>query len=304
MDFEYDEENKTFSIKNNNTGVVQIDSYPLIDNLSTPLFEGLKVKIFDNELEVNTDLSKFNRSILDTTITSIIPASLGHPTEFRGDWVIIFNDLDTAGDGSYVFPGDTTINHFLDEIVCPFSLTTFPEYLKANFIIVENLTSLNGIWNSGETIILQPHGSDPGFQTTYDVALDISSGIQPGNGDTLFIKTNKPVQNDDVFRFTPDDSFVTSVKHNLVVSDYYISQNYPNPFNPTTKINYQLPDAGMVSIVVYDILGRKVQTLMNEYRNEGKYTLVFDASKLASGMYIYSLHVNGFVMNRKMMLLK
>ncbi len=298
-----DEENKTFSIKNNNTGVVQIDSYPLIDNLSTPLFEGLKVKVFDKELSINEELSIFNRSILNSTIIEILPATLAQPELYRGDWAIIFNDLDTASDGSYLFPGDTTYNQILSPVICPFFVKSLPTNSSANFLIMENLATINGIWETGEPIILQPN-ENPGFRTTYEIKLEFSSDIKPDNGDTLFIRTNKPVQNDDVFRFTSDGSFVTSVKDDVVVSDYYISQNYPNPFNPTTKINFQLPNAGVVNIVVYDILGRKVQTLMNEYRNKGKYTLEFDASKLASGMYIYSLHVNGFVINRKMMLLK
>jgi hypothetical protein len=72
-------------------------------------------------------------------------------------------------------------------------------------------------------------------------------------------------------------------------SGFRLEQNYPNPFNPTTVIRYDLPVAGNVSIQVYDILGRKVATLVDEIKKAGSYDVTFNASKLASGMYIYTL---------------
>jgi hypothetical protein len=79
---------------------------------------------------------------------------------------------------------------------------------------------------------------------------------------------------------------------------------YPNPFNPTTTIQYQITQDGFVSMKVYDILGREVATLVNEMKMQGIYKVTFDASKLASGMYIYRLQTNDFVSSRKMMLVK
>ncbi len=86
--------------------------------------------------------------------------------------------------------------------------------------------------------------------------------------------------------------------------DYDLSQNYPNPFNPETEIKFQIPQNGRVSLKVYDILGREVAVLINDYREMGKYSVSFNASKYASGVYFYRIEVNDFVSTKKMMLLK
>lgn len=86
-------------------------------------------------------------------------------------------------------------------------------------------------------------------------------------------------------------------------SDYSIG-NYPNPFNPTTTINYQLPENGFVTIKVYDVLGKEVATLVNENKSAGYYQINFDASRLTSGVYIYTINVNGFAQSKKMLLMK
>ncbi|MEQ9265882.1 MAG: T9SS type A sorting domain-containing protein, partial [Balneolaceae bacterium] len=86
---------------------------------------------------------------------------------------------------------------------------------------------------------------------------------------------------------------------------YRLSQNYPNPFNPSTNIEFQLPDRSMVSLVVYDLLGREVASILNnELYSGGSHTVSFDASRLASGMYIYRLEAGAFSQTRKMLLIK
>ena len=81
-------------------------------------------------------------------------------------------------------------------------------------------------------------------------------------------------------------------------------QNYPNPFNPSTTINYQLPKDGFVTLIIYDILGREVKTLVNEYKAQGRYEVNFNASNLASGVYIYRIKVNDFSTSKKLLLMK
>ena len=88
------------------------------------------------------------------------------------------------------------------------------------------------------------------------------------------------------------------------VKEYALYDNFPNPFNPATTINYQLPENGFVTLKVYDILGKEVATVVNEQKTQGRYTVSFNASELASGVYIYQLRVNEYVNSKKMMLLK
>jgi sialate O-acetylesterase len=85
---------------------------------------------------------------------------------------------------------------------------------------------------------------------------------------------------------------------------FALEQNYPNPFNPSTTINYQLPTTNMVSLKIYNLLGQEVETLVNERQPAGKYQVEFDASKLASGMYIYRIQSGNYNVSKKMLLLK
>ena len=86
---------------------------------------------------------------------------------------------------------------------------------------------------------------------------------------------------------------------------FELQQNYPNPFNPSTTIAYGVPKTGKVTLEVFDILGRKVATLLNgENKTAGRYTLNFNASNLASGMYIYRLRAGNVVMIKKLTLIK
>jgi len=88
------------------------------------------------------------------------------------------------------------------------------------------------------------------------------------------------------------------------VAIFSLSQNYPNPFNPKTSIKYQVAGQTNVKLVVYNALGQKVRTLVNRSQEAGKYTISFDASELASGLYYYKLTAGSYVQMRKMILMK
>lgn len=91
---------------------------------------------------------------------------------------------------------------------------------------------------------------------------------------------------------------------NEIPDGYSLSQNYPNPFNPVTTIDYTIPRQGLVTLKVYDILGREVRTLVKEVKAIGNYTVNFDGSKFTSGMYFYKLYSDDFIDVKKMVLLK
>ncbi len=87
-------------------------------------------------------------------------------------------------------------------------------------------------------------------------------------------------------------------------TSYSLDQNYPNPFNPSTMITYQMPNDGFVTLKIYDMLGREVRTLVNGYKSQGRYSVTFDASNLASGIYFYQLKAGDYSSIKKMVLLK
>lgn len=90
----------------------------------------------------------------------------------------------------------------------------------------------------------------------------------------------------------------------LSVKEFSLSQNYPNPFNPSTVISYQLPVSSDVTLKVYDVIGKKVATLIDEYKPSGSYEIEFDAENLPSGVYLYKLQAGSNTETRKMVLMK
>ncbi len=103
---------------------------------------------------------------------------------------------------------------------------------------------------------------------------------------------------------------VTDVENsNIIPEEYSLSQNYPNPFNPTTTISFSIPNIASsfnsnVTLKIYDLLGREVNTLVNEVKQPGSYQVQFDASELSSGIYFYALSAGDFYQTKKLVLLK
>lgn len=92
--------------------------------------------------------------------------------------------------------------------------------------------------------------------------------------------------------------------NNVIPQKFSLGQNYPNPFNPVTKISFNLPEAGYTSVDIYDILGRKLNSLVNSRLQAGEYEISFDASRLSSGVYYYRISSGDFAQTKKMMLIK
>jgi hypothetical protein len=102
------------------------------------------------------------------------------------------------------------------------------------------------------------------------------------------------------------NSGATDVKTSLINPKFYsLEQNYPNPFNPSTTISFSIPSSSIVTLTIYDIIGREVKTLINkETKNSGNYVVLFNGSNLPSGIYFYKLHADKFVVTKKMVLIK
>lgn len=110
---------------------------------------------------------------------------------------------------------------------------------------------------------------------------------------------------------TLKNDFSTDINESesFIPKKHYLAQNYPNPFNPTTTIKYTIGESDKIAsinvqLTIYDILGRKITTLVNEEKSGGTYEVIFDASNLSSGIYFYSLKANSFNQTKKMVLLQ
>src|SRR4030095_13738005 len=107
-----------------------------------------------------------------------------------------------------------------------------------------------------------------------------------------------------MYKTTISGGGIVGIIYNEVPLKFELKQNFPNPFNPVTQIEYSLIKSANVTLVVYDVTGRIVSTLVNEHQNTGTHTIDFDGSNLASGIYIYKISAGDFTDIKKMILMK
>jgi hypothetical protein len=99
---------------------------------------------------------------------------------------------------------------------------------------------------------------------------------------------------------------VVNINNNpdIIPHVFNLAQNYPNPFNPVTTIQYRLPEKTQVSIKIYNMLGEKISEPVNDVQDAGSYSIKFDGSNLASGIYLYRIDTANYTKVRKMVLIK
>jgi len=242
-----------------------------------PLFDTLA-----NDINVtfNVDMSdpvnQYNGEHIDPSTLEFVGMRGG--ADFLGDW--------SAG-GNWV-PDDTTTG------------------------LMKVLTDMgNNIWS--RTAFL-PGGTQGGgffeykFAMMYPGADTVNGGSSPLDNEGGF-----GINHNFILAAGPDivlnkffGDFTTSVEklEDLIPAQFDLEQNYPNPFNPSTKIRFTVPEAGLVTMKVYDLLGQEVAILVNEEQVAGVYEVTFDAAQLPSGIYFYSINAGDFVATKKMILLK
>ncbi|NOX18013.1 MAG: choice-of-anchor A family protein [Chlorobi bacterium] len=175
-------------------------------------------------------------------------------------------------------------------ILAPWASLDFPSGIVSGQVICKNMTG------SGQFNYVKFTGT-----LSRDITITNYASI---------IEVNQPDYNDlnnnSMNQVTADG--ITGIgyggEENGLPTEYKLYQNYPNPFNPSATIAYDLPKDGFVELKVYNILGNEVATLVNENKSAGSYKINFNASELASGIYIYNIRANGFVASKKMILLK
>jgi hypothetical protein len=121
------------------------------------------------------------------------------------------------------------------------------------------------------------------------------------------IKINSPAYSVEYVLIEPGSHFVSVNDENRsnITAHFKLEQNYPNPFNPQTTINYSLAKSSIVTLKIYDMLSREVETLIqNKRQAPGKYEVVFNASNFSSGIYFYKLITEEFIETKKMLFLK
>jgi subtilisin-like proprotein convertase family protein len=167
------------------------------------------------------------------------------------------------------------------------------------------LTNIQNIPTTCNGVLAQATGT---FNPKAPLAPFQNSGTNPNGSYILRISDNAAADLGSLraWSIKIDYDIITGVSNNVtsIAENYKLSQNYPNPFNPSTKINYSIPKSGLVSIKVYDVLGKEVYTLVNEIKNAGSYEALFNGANFSSGVYFYRIQAGDFVETKKMYLLK
>jgi len=161
-----------------------------------------------------------------------------------------------------------------------------------NMVISFSATNANGNYNLSEL--------PPGTYNIYFEKAGYSEGaaqnINVDYANNLAVTTNATIQNEDV----------TGVKSdfNTKPDRFSLFQNYPNPFNPTTIIKYFVPHKSFVKVAVYNIIGQKIVTLVNGVKSAGEHSITFNANRLPSGIYFYTLSSGSLTLTKRMVLIK
>lgn len=148
-------------------------------------------------------------------------------------------------------------------------------------------------------------GSTAGFCSFITFAYHPLTGVKTGVVMVSNWKNPEPLQNTatEILRFMNEEGSI-GIQNNSQIAGYRLEQNYPNPFNPKTVINYSIPSRENVSIVVYDVLGNEVASLVNKRQEAGNYAVEWSGEKFSSGVYYYKITAGEFVETRKMTLIK
>ena len=261
--------------------------FPIYNLLPYP--DGSVIVVADNGIfqsptaEVWTYLNTTQGTPADMTITSdgTMYQYLSGNTTYSHEYYISTDVGKTWADVAFT---QTTL-----PIICMFHDAHNALYIEASNES-KSLLYKQAVGSSQWTLLGEMNGTNG---STYAYQTKISS-----NGDIYYLS------NTALFKINSNLTAVKDGNINTVPTDFSLSQNYPNPFNPTTTIKYSIPTAGLVSLKIYDLLGKEVATLVNTTKSVGNHRVLFNSNNLASGLYFYRLRTGNSVMTKKLILLK
>ena len=300
-----------------------IEPAPVYDNgisgiVENELNEGVAAHIAAFNLNGGHHMKKY-RTVTDSLgnyiINNMVPAeyillAIPHdeymPTFFRydGQPTLNWHEADS------VAVGNSGIVQGIDFIVHPFNLDGYAQVTgtvkdysgsvingavlfaldQSNNIITYALSNSNGefVMQGFEAGTYKIYGDKFGFELeqSFNVTLDYFAN---STADISII-------------LTPET--VTANEEEIIAEGFVLEQNYPNPFNPVTTIKYQIAEPGLVTLKVYDLLGREIETLVNSEKATGNYEITWNAENIPSGVYFYTMQASSFSETRKMLLMK
>jgi hypothetical protein len=213
----------------------------------------------------------------------------------NGDTLIL------AGTGNYILnPNETFANKKFSVSLFKNSTNEIQQLLFRDTINIED--SIQSEYLRG-FIINDIHGGSDSFYI--QIIID-SSNISDAAYSYCGVFSPDEVPGDNCTNYKSKVHFENQSYQNIsnIPKIFELNQNYPNPFNPSTTIKYALPKNEFVTIKVYDITGREIMRLVNEYKQAGYYSVNFNGSNLASGVYFYRIQAGDFISVKRMLMIK
>jgi hypothetical protein len=233
----------------------------------------------------------YNGTIILCNSTSINGTTdimvIGANTALEGgtSWFDIYN----GPGGGYDFPNAITVDNFNNVYITGYSQGAGSGY---DYATLKYNVSGSRVWEK------RYNHTGTSFNFPVSVAAD-------NNGNVYVTGYSQNVEgNFDFATIKYSQGLILGRNSNEIPSEFMLHQNYPNPFNPVTNIGFDIPKDAEVNITVYDMLGREVQVLANEFKQAGSYEINFDASHLSSGTYFYRLTAGDFKSIKKMVIIK
>lgn len=311
---------------------------------ANPSFNGMKIFVKNDPLDLDEARCEWADGVSTNVRDSVLwstsnSAYLGNPhVQYRADWEVRWNDTDTLADGSWAHPGDTAITvPAFKQAITPFNIINvsevddFGQYKKGNFLVVEQgANANNGKWDWGEPILLRPTSATGATVSYYlnfflnkdkmvitetiiddttsifDTTIIPATNILPKNGDVYFVRTSKPFQSGDMYKFETQEAKYSKTeakpmldKINVVPNPYVAYSIAENPGRTSEKrgdrqIQFRnLPPS--CTIRIYTITGDLVQKIEKDDMSSLAYwdLLTFEGQRIAYGVYIYHVDVPG-----------
>ena len=292
-----------YDVFDETNGIKLINDAVEVDGISEgPYFDGLRLFIKDDELKEIDSLTGWNNfGIFPIKFARLLP----YPQAKRSDYKIEIAEAGVDTSLSWIIQSTT-----IPAIPVNFKVFNITENKYIDFAFLERDTiggngyfSRNGSTLRDAIYLLEQLQQDT-LINTYVLYLDeceLCSNPLTDDIYTRYIK--KPFYSgDSVFFSTQRITDIDDAKN--IPMEYFLDQNYPNPFNPTTKIRFNIPESSYAQLEIFDVLGRKILTLLNQELNAGRYVAEFNGSRFASGVYIYRLKAGNFQSSNKMILIK
>lgn len=304
-----------------NTGIYSTTNLGLNWTLKEPNFYTLNMKVYNNTIIVGTT---FGANISTDNGATWLQTSLNN-LNIRGLFATSTKILAGAREGGVYLSTNGGYNFvnigMNDKHITSVGIVGNTYLAGTDTAGIYTSTDGGTIWNRVNTssypllggLEVAVSGSNAFYATTYGCFVSNDNGITwnrrnegtPGNPLYIYI-ANGYVYMAGMRTYRRPLAELVGVQNisTEVPSAYSLSQNYPNPFNPTTNIRYAIPKSGMVKLVVFDALGREVETLVNKSQQAGTYEASFNGSALTSGVYFYKLSVGDFTDTKRMLIIK